>query len=67
MRLLVFSDIHNDWTTLRCLKTIETDHYFAAGDIVSWGRGLDEAGAILRERAAQMHVLPGNREHADDS
>lgn len=66
MRLLVFSDIHNDWATLRRLMTIEADHYIAAGDMVSWGRGLDEAGSILRERAAQMHVLPGNHEHADD-
>ncbi|HEY3444013.1 MAG TPA: metallophosphoesterase [Paludibaculum sp.] len=66
MRLLVFSDIHNDWTALRRLMTIEADHYIAAGDMVSWNRGLDEAGAILRERADRMHVLPGNHEHATD-
>ena len=66
MRLLVFSDIHNDWTALRRLLTIEADHYIAAGDLVKWNRGLDEAGAILRERAAHMHVLPGNHEHATD-
>ena len=66
MRLLVFSDIHNDWTALRRLMTIEADHYIAAGDLVNWNRGLDEAGAILRERADRMHVLPGNHEHATD-
>ncbi len=27
-----------------------------------WGRGLDEAGAILQKRAGRMHVLPGNHE-----
>jgi uncharacterized protein len=66
MRLLVFSDIHNDWAALRRLMAIEADHYIAAGDLVNWGRGLDEAGAILRERATRMHVLPGNHEHATD-
>jgi Icc-related predicted phosphoesterase len=66
MRLLVFSDIHNDWAALRRLMTIEADHYIAAGDMVSWARGLDDAGAILRERADRMHVLPGNHEHASD-
>ena len=66
MRLLVFSDIHNDWAALRRLMAIDADHYIAAGDLVSWTRGLHEAGAILRERAAQMHVLPGNHEHATD-
>lgn len=64
MRLLVFSDIHNNWAALRRLMAIDADHYIAAGDLVSWGRGLDEAGAILRDRAARMHVLPGNHEHA---
>lgn len=66
MRLLIFSDIHNDWTALRHLMAIDADHYVAAGDLVSWARGLDEAGAILRERASRMHVLPGNHEHASD-
>ncbi len=64
MRLLVFSDIHNDWIALRRLMTIEADHYVAAGDLATWNRGLDEAGAILRERASRMYVLPGNHEHA---
>jgi len=45
---------------------VEADHYIAAGDLVSWGRGLDEAGDILRDRAGRMHVLPGNHEHASD-
>ena len=66
MRLLVFSGIHNDWTALRRLMAIEADYYIAAGDLVNWARGLDEAGAILHERASRMHVLPGDHEHATD-
>ena len=27
---------------------IEADYYFAAGDLVSWGRGLDKMGEIMQ-------------------
>jgi len=40
-RVLIFSDIHNDKTTLQKLMAIEADAYIAAGDLVSWSRGLD--------------------------
>jgi len=63
MRLRVFSDIHNDWTALRRFMTIDADHYIAAGDLVSWTRGLDESGATLRYRARPLPALPGNHEH----
>lgn len=65
MRVLVFSDIHGDLKALEKLLDIEADHYFAAGDMVSWSKGLDKAGKILSRRAARMHVLPGNHETAE--
>ena len=36
LKLLVFSDIHNDWMALERLMRIEADYYFAAGDQVTW-------------------------------
>lgn len=65
LRLLIFSDIHNDWKTLEGLLSVEADLYIAAGDQVTWSKGIDAAGKILARRAGQMYVLPGNHESAD--
>ncbi len=43
---------------------IEADYYFAAGDLTSWGRGLDRCGEIMQPRAGKVYVLPGNHESA---
>src|SRR5580704_5287378 len=65
-RLLVFSDIHNDARALEKLMAVEADYYFAAGDLVSWGRGLDKMGEIMKSRSGQVAVLPGNHESEAD-
>jgi hypothetical protein len=65
-RLLVFSDIHNDSRALKKLLAMEADYYFAAGDLVSWGRGLDQMGEIMKPRGGRVYVLPGNHESAAD-
>lgn len=64
MKILVFSDVHSDLRALARLMDVEADYYFAAGDLVSWARGLDHCGEILRRRADRVHVLPGNHESA---
>jgi Icc-related predicted phosphoesterase len=61
-RLLIFSDIHNDLRALEKLMEIEADYYFAAGDLVSWARGLDKMAEPLKRRAERVYVLPGNHE-----
>jgi Icc-related predicted phosphoesterase len=61
-RLLIFSDIHNDRQALKGLLDIEADYYFAAGDLVSWARGLDKMAELMTRRADRMYVLPGNHE-----
>jgi uncharacterized protein len=61
-RLLVFSDIHNDTRALEKLMGIDADYYFAAGDLVSWARGLDKMAELMKRRAHRMYVLPGNHE-----
>ena len=65
-RVLIFSDIHNDTKSLQKLMDTEADYYFAAGDLVSWARGLDKMGEIMKPRAGQVFVLPGNHESAHD-
>jgi len=62
VKLLLFSDIHNNHKALERLIAIEADYYFAAGDLVSWARGLEACGEILKQRADQVYVLPGNHE-----
>ncbi len=67
MKLLIFSDIHNDWKTLERLLAIEADYYIAAGDQGTWGKGLDRCGEIMRPRGDKVYVLPGNHESASQS
>jgi Icc-related predicted phosphoesterase len=66
MKLLIFSDIHGDEAALRRLMSQEADYYFAAGDLVNWGRSLDKLGPIMQDRADRVYVLPGNHESASD-
>jgi len=62
LKLLIFSDIHNDWKRLEKLLAIEADYYIAAGDMVTWGKGLERCGQILATRGDKVYVLPGNHE-----
>ena len=62
MRMQIFSDIHNDLGALRKALETEADYYVAAGDLVSWSRGLDACGEILRPKGDKVWVLPGNHE-----
>jgi uncharacterized protein len=64
LKLLIFSDIHNDWKTLERLLAVEADYYISAGDQVSWSRGLEKCGEILQTRGDKVWVLPGNHESA---
>ncbi len=63
MRLQVFSDIHGDLAALKKLLDVDADYYISAGDIVTWARGFDKVGPLLRERAERVYVLPGNHEN----
>ena len=64
LRLLIFSDIHNDWKTLERVLSVEADLYIAAGDQVTWGKGMERCGEILATRGDKVWVLPGNHESA---
>jgi hypothetical protein len=64
LTLQIFSDIHNDWKTLERLLSVEADYYIAAGDQITWGKGIERCGEILQTRGDQVYVLPGNHESA---
>ena len=66
MRLLIFSDVHMDTKALERLLAIEADYYIAAGDMVTWGHGLDKVGPVLATRAERLFVMPGNHESVSD-
>ncbi len=66
MKLLVFSDLHNDGKALERLLAVEADYYFAAGDMVTWAKGFDRMGEMLAQRAGKMYVIPGNHESEAD-
>jgi len=65
VKLLIFSDIHSNAKALQRLMSTEADYYFCAGDLVSWARGLDAMGEILKQRADRVYVIPGNHESAE--
>ena len=65
LKLLIFSDVHNDWKRLEALLATPADYYIAAGDQVTWGTGIDRCGRILQRRAGRVYVLPGNHESAE--
>ncbi len=64
MRLLLFSDIHQDLPALEALAATPADLYIAAGDLANWSRGLPECGRILQRHGDKVWVLPGNHESA---
>jgi uncharacterized protein len=66
MKVLFFSDIHSDLKALNRLMDQEADYYFSVGDLVSWARGLDQAGEILARRKGKVFVIPGNHESHRD-
>ena len=44
---------------------MEADYYIAAGDQVTWSKGIERCGEILRARGDKVYVLPGNHESAE--
>jgi len=43
----------------------EADYYIAAGDQITWAKGIERCGEILQRRGDKVYVLPGNHESAD--
>ncbi len=67
VRVLLFSDIHGDTRALQRLLTRPADLYISAGDLATFGRGLEKCGEVLRPLGSRLWVLPGNHETADQN
>lgn len=67
MKILVFSDIHGDTRALEKLIAKPADIYIAAGDLSTFGRGIERCGEILKPLGERVWVLPGNHESHDES
>jgi len=62
MRVLIFSDLHGNLRAAEKIVAQPADLYIAAGDLSTFGRGLERMGEILRPLGERCWVLPGNHE-----
>jgi Icc-related predicted phosphoesterase len=67
VKILIFSDIHGDLRSLEKIVAQPADLYIAAGDLATFGRGLERCGEVLRPLGERLWVLPGNHETHDDT
>ena len=66
MKVMIFSDIHGDLGALERALAQTADIYIAAGDLSTFGKGLERCGPLLAPLGERAWVLPGNHEsHAD--
>ena len=66
MKVLIFSDIHEDIRALERSVATPADAYVVAGDLATFSRGLDQAGPILQQASGPVYVMPGNHESDSD-
>jgi Icc-related predicted phosphoesterase len=62
MKVLIFSDIHGDVHALELIVEQSADIYIDAGDLATFGRGLERCAEILKPLRERLWVLPGNHE-----
>jgi uncharacterized protein len=67
MKIQIFSDIHGDLKSLEKLLAVPADIYISAGDLSTFGKGLDGCGPILAKQAGRTWVIPGNHETAEQN
>ena len=62
MKVLIFSDIHEDLKALARIVAQPADVYIDAGDLATFGKGLERCGQVLKPLGEKLWVLPGNHE-----
>jgi Icc-related predicted phosphoesterase len=67
MKILVFSDIHGDIRALERVLAQAADLYIAAGDLSTFGHGLERCGEMLQGLGERLWVLPGNHERHEQT
>jgi uncharacterized protein len=66
VKILIFSDIHGDVRALARIVAQPADVYICAGDLATFGKGLEKCGKALESLGEKLWVLPGNHETHDD-
>jgi len=66
VKVLIFSDIHGDVRALTQIVAQPADVYICAGDLATFGKGLETCGKALESLGEKLWVLPGNHETHDD-
>jgi uncharacterized protein len=66
MKVLIFSDIHGDVSALERIVAQPADVYICAGDLATFGKGLEKCGQALEPLGEKLWVLPGNHETDED-
>ena len=67
MRILIFSDIHGDARAVERLVAQPADIYIAAGDLSTFGRGMERLLEALQPLGERLWLLPGNNETHDET
>jgi uncharacterized protein len=67
MRIFIFSDIHGDVRATERAMAQTADVYIAAGDLSTFGRGLDRSVKVLEPLGQKLWLLPGNHETHDQT
>lgn len=65
MKVLVFSDVHGDLRALQSILAQPADLYIAAGDLATFGKGLERCGEVLAPLRGKLWIIPGNHESHD--
>jgi uncharacterized protein len=67
MKILIFSDIHGDMGALERVIAQPAEVYIAAGDLGTFGRGLERCAEMLGPLGERVWLLPGNHETHDQT
>jgi uncharacterized protein len=67
MKIFIFSDIHGDVRAIERVIAQPADVYIAAGDLSTFGRGLERCGEALKPLGEKLWLLPGNHETHDET
>lgn len=66
MKLLIFSDIHQDWQALERVLDKQADLYICLGDFTQAGSGFATAGDLFSQKGEKLWVINGNSESLED-
>jgi len=66
MRVLIFSDIHNDQKDAGAPPRNRSGLLHRRGDLVSWAKGFEKIAPILAPKKDRVYVIPGNHESESD-